>query len=507
MAAGEDAESARAEEIVELAREIRERVRARYPGGSVAGVTLPDLTPVLHARDAAEAKVAAIGSVNPRPPGPLNVLIQSFKRAIARLLDWHVRDQVEFNRSTVAAIEAMMDALNENNRALSRLAAADLEARSGFRAELAAAIDECKALLASETELLRQQAEALRRKLDDLQKQSERLLEEARELKDVRAHWAEWRQEWEKKLSINEIQFLRSVADLEAGFTHRATLMEANFRDLTKTQHKDFTLAQERSSVEIQKRLWEDLERSRVEFDRLIHSELRLIRQRAAALPAGAAPAASSPPPAIDWMWFAGRFRGSAEYVKKGQRFYLPFFKECRGVLDLGCGRGEFLELMQEEGVEARGVELSDECVEVCRSKGLRVEKADLFSHLDGLSDPELDGIFLGQVVEHISPERIPELIRLAASRLSRGGLLVVETPNPECLAIFTTHFYLDPSHTRPIPPALLRFYMEESGFGGIEIHRLSPAVDSMPALASLPEDFRQAFFGGLDYAIIGRKL
>ncbi|MFB3777899.1 MAG: methionine biosynthesis protein MetW [Bryobacteraceae bacterium] len=496
MDAGEESAGAKAEEIVELAREIRERVRARYPGGSVAGVTLPDLTPVLHARDAAEAKVAAIGSVNPRPPGPVNALIQTFKRVIARFLGWHVRDQVEFNRSAVAAIEALMEALNENNRALSRLAAADLEARK----ELAVAKSEFKAYLASETELLRRQ-------LDDLRHRSGRLLEEAQELKDVRTHWAEWRQEWEKKLSINEVQFLRSVADLEAGFTHRATLMEANFRDLTKTQHKDFTLAQQRSAIEIQQRLWADLERTRIEFDRLIHSELRLIRQRAAALPVEAAPAAAAPEPAIDWMWFAGRFRGSVEHVKEGQRFYLPFFKECRGVLDLGCGRGEFLELMREEGIEARGVELSDECVELCLSKGLRVEKDDLYSYLDGLSYPELDGIFLGQVVEHLPPERIPELVRLAASRLSRGGLLVIETPNPECLAIFATHFYLDPSHTRPIPPALLRFYMEESGFGGIEIHRLSPAPDSMPALASLPEDFRQAFFGGLDYAIIGRKL
>jgi len=98
-------------------------------------------------------------------------------------------------------------------------------------------------------------------------------------------------------------------------------------------------------------------------------------------------------------------------------------------------------------------------------------------------------------------------MIRLAASRLDRGGVLAIETPNPECLAIFASHFYLDPTHTRPVPHALLSFYMEEFGMGSIEVHRRSPAVESMPALASLPEDFRAAFFGGLDYAIIGRKL
>jgi hypothetical protein len=85
--------------------------------------------------------------------------------------------------------------------------------------------------------------------------------------------------------------------------------------------------------------------------------------------------------------------------------------------------------------------------------------------------------------------------------------LLAIETPNPECLAIFATHFYLDPTHTRPIPPPLMAFYLEEAGFGRIETERLYPAIDTMPSLANLPEDFRKEFFGSLDYAIFARKL
>ncbi len=189
------------------------------------------------------------------------------------------------------------------------------------------------------------------------------------------------------------------------------------------------------------------------------------------------------------------------------QQFYVPFFKGRGEVLDLGCGRGEFLELMREAGVEARGVDLSEECVALCRSKQLRAEQADLFVYLDGLADSALDGIFSAQVIEHLPPERVLEFVRLAASKLVRGGLLAIETPNPECLAVFTTHFYLDPTHSRPVPALLLHFYMEECGLGQIEIHRLSPATDSMPSLAHLPEDFRNAFFGGLNYAILARKL
>jgi O-antigen chain-terminating methyltransferase len=101
----------------------------------------------------------------------------------------------------------------------------------------------------------------------------------------------------------------------------------------------------------------------------------------------------------------------------------------------------------------------------------------------------------------------VPRLVKLLSQKLRLGALVAIETPNPECLAIFATHFYLDPTHTRPIPGPLLRFYLESEGFGSIEIERRTPAVDSMPALAELPTGFRDAFFGGLDYAIFGRKL
>ena len=92
-------------------------------------------------------------------------------------------------------------------------------------------------------------------------------------------------------------------------------------------------------------------------------------------------------------------------------------------------------------------------------------------------------------------------------AKLRRGAVLALETPNPECLAIFASHFYLDPTHTRPVPHPLLTFYMQEYGFGLLEVHKRAPAVESMPALAALPEDFRAAFFNALDYAAIGRKL
>jgi O-antigen chain-terminating methyltransferase len=419
--------------------------------------------PLLHARDAAEAKVAAIGTVNPRAGGPLNWIAQQAKKAIARALDWHVREQVEFNRNVMACVQATLESLEENRRTLASLAT---------------------------------------------------IQDEARELKDIRSHWIDWRQEWEHKLVVNETKMLRGLAELNAAYQHRTGQNESFFRDQIKLQHADYEAALDRNGVDIQKRLWADMERIRKDYDQLIHSELRLIRQRAAAAPpAAAAPAAASPqPPALaqpefDYARFAERFRGSEDYVKKGQQFYMPYFTGRREVLDIGCGRGELLELMREAGVPARGIDLSRESVELCRQKGLEADVADLFVYLADLPESSLDGVLSAQVVEHLPPDRLPEMIRLAASRLQRDGILAIETPNPECLAIFASHFYLDPTHTRPVPHALLAFYMEEYGLGGIEVHKLSPAIESMPALAALPEDFREAFFGGLDYAIVGRKL
>ena len=484
MAAETDAKT---EELAAIIRSIEERVRAQHPSGQISslGVPLPDLMPVVHARDAAEAKVASIGTVNPRPGGVGNSAIQFTKRQIARALGWFVRDQVQFNRALLGCVESLLTALGEANRTIAVLAA-----RTGERLDAAA--------------------------------------EEAAELKDIRVHWIAWREEWQRKQFSSEVQLLRGMADLQAGFHHRALLMETNFRQLEvnfreaiKAQHLDFTASanlfhaeftatMEKSIGDVQKRLWDDLERIRLDYERLIHTELRIIRQRAILHPEPASapiPAAPQPTLAFDYARFAERFRGTEEYVRSKQMFYVPHFAGCQEVLDIGCGRGEFLQVMNDAGIAARGIDSDPESIALCRAKGLNAEAADLFTYLNNLPDAALDGIYSSQVVEHLPPERIPELVRLAGAKLRNGGVFAIETPNPECLAIFASHFYLDPTHTRPIPAPLMVFYLEEFGFGGVKVHHLSPAVESMPALATIPAEFREAFFGGLDYAVIGRKV
>ncbi len=460
-----ESEVRKGQELAAIVQEIKARVRARYPEGQVQGlgVALPDLIPLLHARDAAEGKVASIGSVNPRSGGPVNGVIQFVKNQIARGLGWFVRDQIEFNRLVINALDAVLESLNEGNRTFVAVGASLGAAR-----------------------------------------------QESVELKDIRVHWLRWREEWERKLSQNEIHFLRSVSDLRAMHEHRALLTEGSFQESMRHQHAAFTASMERAIQEAQKALAADLEKVRLEYEAMIHTELRVLRQKAQA---GRFVAASALTPSagfgegFDYTRFADRFRGSEEYVRGNQAIYGELFAGCGNVLDIGCGRGELLAVLKEGGIEAQGIDLDSDSVELCRTRGFQAEIADAFSWLPLQADASFDGIVASQLVEHLPPERLPDLVRLASSKLRRGGVLAFETPNPECLAIFATHFYLDPTHTRPVPAQLLDFYMEEAGIGRVEVRRLSPARDSMPVLDELPPAFRDAFFGGLDYVIYGRKL
>ena len=482
------------EELAAVIAEIRERVRARHPNGSAAGdVPLLDLMPLLHARDAAEAKVASIGTVNPRAGGLVNSLIQRVKRLMARALDWHVREQVEFNRAVMACVQATLESLTECNRSLATVSTRIAEAAP--RSEL----QQVAAKAEGDARQFRDEARLLR--------------EETQQLKDIRAHGIEWRNHWEKTLANTEIQFLRSVAELQASFQHRVTLMDQNYREQMKGQHADYLGALTRATEEIQKRLWDDLARQRGVYEEMLHNELRLLRQKVsfpARVESGVVPApapGTAELPRIDWLKFADRFRGSEESIRERQRFYAERFRQHAPVLDIGCGRGEILEIFRDAGIAAHGIDLSEESVQICLSKGLDARAADLFVYLRELPDSRLGGAICCQVVEHLPPALLPEMIQLLHQKMRPGALVAIETPNPECLAIFATHFYLDPTHRHPIPPALLSFYLEEAGFGRIDVERLAPAIESMPSLATLPEEFQKAFFGSLDYVAFATRL
>jgi O-antigen chain-terminating methyltransferase len=475
----------RDDELTAAIEEIRQRAQARAPQGPLGleGVEAPNLMPVVHARDAAEAKVASIGTVNPRPPGLANSIAQSFKKLIARSLDWHVREQVEFNRAAMSCVQASIEALTDVSRSL--------------------------AALASHQQRLREDLQAQN---DRYERESAWYHAETEELKDIRRHWTEWRTGFEERRMASEIHLLRSLSELQGAFQHRVTLLEESFRDLTRKQHGEFKSALDANTVQVQKRLWDDLQRIKAEYEALIYTELRTLRQKQVSVKESPVAAASAPhreePIPIDWMRFANAFRGSEERIRENQGRYIARFQGTQGeIIDLGCGRGEFLEAAREAGLQARGIDLSQESIALCRSKGLNAEVADIFEFLASAPERSFAGLYCSQVVEHLSPNRLPVLIQLLGKKLRPGAVAAFETPNPECLAIFATHFYIDPTHTRPVPAVLLRFYLEEAGFGNVEIERLAPAIETVPALADLPQNVRESLFGGLDYALFARRL
>jgi O-antigen chain-terminating methyltransferase len=181
--------------------------------------------------------------------------------------------------------------------------------------------------------------------------------------------------------------------------------------------------------------------------------------------------------PLEDWRYagFENRFRGGDEEVKKQLRQYVPYFPKDKTVLDLGCGRGEFLELLREEGISAAGVDNNVQMVDICLDKGLRCEMGDLLEKLAAQRDGSLGGIFSSQVIEHLPAPYLMRLAGLSRSKIAAGGTLVFETINPLSVFTLVQVYYLDPSHRNPVHPQALKYLLEAAGFEEVEIRYSSP--------------------------------
>jgi SAM-dependent methyltransferase len=220
----------------------------------------------------------------------------------------------------------------------------------------------------------------------------------------------------------------------------------------------------------------------------------------------------------FDYARFEERFRGDEEEIKERQRAYLRYFQDRENVLDIGCGRGEFLELLRESGIKAGGVDLDLDMVLLCREKGLDVVMDDAFAHLATLADDSVGGVFAAQLIEHLHPRRVIESVKLCYRKLAPGGVLVLETPNPKCLMIFADTFYKDPSHIQPAHPDTMQFLFEATGFHDVGLRfsaHVNPAL-RIPPLEGAGADFdrfnagierlNSLLFGFQNYAVIGRK-
>jgi SAM-dependent methyltransferase len=214
---------------------------------------------------------------------------------------------------------------------------------------------------------------------------------------------------------------------------------------------------------------------------------------------------------------FEDEFRGTGEELQQRLKAYLPYLQPGAAhagqttVLDIGCGRGEWLELLRREGLPARGVESNRLMVEECRRRQLQVEQADAFDYLGSLSDGSIGNVTVFHVLEHLSFPKLVRLLDEVRRVLQPGGVAIFETPNPDNILMAARNFYYDPTRHRPIPSATLRFLVEARGLCQLEVLTLnpSPPCNLVPVEGDSPlgQRFNRYFYGPQDYAVIGRKV
>ncbi|MEE4563347.1 class I SAM-dependent methyltransferase [Paenibacillus polymyxa] len=223
----------------------------------------------------------------------------------------------------------------------------------------------------------------------------------------------------------------------------------------------------------------------------------------------------------FDYFLFEEYYRGSRDQIKEKQKHYLEYFGNATHVLDLGCGRGEFTEMLLEKGVKVTSVDLSDDMVAYCRERGFPVIQSDVITFLETIDDNSVDGVFLSHVIEHMKTSDLIKLVQLAHRKLKPTGWFIAETPNPQTMSVFTQSFYMDPTHIKPVHPLTIKFICETAGFHRNDLHYISPndAYLQLPRLevagaeiANLDrfnetvEHWNRIIFGCQDYFISAQK-
>ncbi len=224
--------------------------------------------------------------------------------------------------------------------------------------------------------------------------------------------------------------------------------------------------------------------------------------------------------PEAHYVAFEECFRGSSAELRRKLSDYVPYFRGSAPVLDVGCGRGEFLELLREAGVEGHGVDGNAEMIGRCRERGLSAEVGDAIEFVARQEGASLGGIFAAQLVEHLPPRLLSKFLESCHRALRPGGRLVLETVNPRSLIALVEAFYRDLTHEKPLHPETLAFALRAAGFRDVELRYSSPVPERSRLLpmteaeagkgaSTLNQNFEKlnAFlFGDQDYAAIADK-
>ena len=257
----------------------------------------------------------------------------------------------------------------------------------------------------------------------------------------------------------------------------------------------------------------------------------RLTASGPASAPPASTVAAGSPPSrptayqaALDahqYVGFEDQFRGSPEEIRARLEDYLPLFNGASDVVDIGCGRGEFLMLLRERGITARGVDVNPAMVEASRERGLDASVGDALAYLSSMPDESVGGLFSAQVIEHLEPAYLLGVIDTAFTKLRPNAPIVLETINPACWFAFFSSYIRDITHAQPVHADTLKYLLIASGFQRVEIryrapypeqHKLQPVpptqatADWAATLNENADKLNRLLFTHLDYAAVGYR-
>lgn len=446
------------------------------------------------------------------PPSFLGRLLFPVKKLILRwiqpAIDAVMQQQNNLNAQLVQTCNSLVELTNQE-------VIRKLEAQTEVNAKFVQGLNDLVDLTSSELERLREEIDhhlvRFQAQLDKFQAQ----------LDTFQTQFDTFQTQFDMfqtQLGTFQTQFDTFQTQLGTFQTHLSTRLEQITPQLQEFQTMIWTYDRRKEALELEQ----------IRFNQKLEQILALLRSQPSQTVETAQQELPGPEHQQEYAYllFENRYRGNEEEIKQRQAIYLPYFKDCRQVLDIGCGRGEFLELLQEHQIGGHGIDSNRIMVEYCREKHLNAEHAEALGYLESLADESLDGIFAAQFVEHCSPEHLFRLFELCYAKLQPHAYLVLETQNPQSLFALS-HFYRDLSHNKPVHPDALQYLLKTIGFEDLRVEYLSPLppanmlqeldipkeIDDDPLhsqSATLNRNIRQLndiIYGYLDYAIIARKI
>jgi 2-polyprenyl-3-methyl-5-hydroxy-6-metoxy-1,4-benzoquinol methylase len=428
------------------------------------------------------------GQINPRPPGVANSLIQFHKKVMRRSLTWYTRPIHVFQAAVIRALQEIIRALE------------------------------------AQREDLHQQREDLHQQREDLYAQREDLHKIKGDAEDLYLT--------KRDANVRQEATLRTIDEFRKEVAENLRILDGKIHPMqTQIQAQmqpqidglKGTVGALRAELAAEKAETLDLIRRQRSRERDVRRLVYAVEGNSSKSAEVEASTRAGNPPSrgsneFDYFSFEDRYRGDEKLIHDRQREYIEYFRGRSDVVDIGCGRGEFLELMRDNGISARGVELGLDQFLLCREKGLDVVQEDLFTFLESQPDESLGGLFSAQVIEHLSAQDQLRYVALAYQKTSPGSPVIFETINALSLYAVLNNYLLDPTHVRLVHPKLLEFAMQSAKFRDVQLKFMAPVGEyRIPSLqlgnvvATNLADFNdgiahlnELIYGPQDFAAIG---